>query len=229
MNYIDKIGFEFEGYYKSELHIPYLDKYKIDSSLDDEYADYMPREAITKPVGIDKIKEILSYMKKQERAKLYICKRKEVGLHYHISIKKQFYPYLVTYDFFDAYKELVKTLFNDMYEDRNNCSDGYASAEVDESHFKLQSPRRYKIINYSYRQHSTIEFRAYGGRYSTGIQGLELLVNKTIQLINKTISSARKDKKNNIKFALKEATADKQHLFLVDDEPSSTPYQFMTI
>lgn len=229
MNYIDKIGFEFEGYYKSKFHIPYLDEYKTDASLGDGWAGYTPREAITKPVGIDKIKKILSYMKKKEKAKHYICKREQVGLHYHISIKKQFYPYLVTYDFFNAYKELLKTLFNNMYEDRNNCSGGFASAEVDESHFNLQSPRRYKIINYSYRKHSTIEFRAYGGEYSTGIQGLELLVNKTIQLINKTISSARKDKKNNIRFALKEVIAEKQHLFLVDDEPSSTPYQFITI
>lgn len=189
-------------------------EYKRDGSIAFDYYiennedEYIRREITTKPLKSRDITTVLQYFNRLQKNSSYYINN-SVGLHYHISINGNYYAYLVNPVFYDLYKKMFYDNFFDVYDNRinnNYCDFNYTNNDIQSSssytdnykksrllrdinrHFSLSSGNRYHAINYCYRKHKTIEFRAYGGQYAT-IQGLSDLIQKTINLIGQFINN----------------------------------------
>lgn len=186
--YIDRIGIEFEGFFKkiflrSLIADPHISQAKNDGSIcaDDEIddKDYEAQEVITRPLIWAQMLATLQLFKHATVKKQYLL-NETTGLHYHISLHRQYYAYLVNPQFYRAYCDLVEREAPTVYNSRKNNQ--YCRRRPGTEHYRLQSLHRYAFINYSYEKHRTIEFRAYGGQCAT-IDGLERIITATAGLI----------------------------------------------
>lgn len=201
--YVNRVGIEFEGLYDGDFRNSLLRHYDLirdeteDSSIENDSDNLDATEIRTQPLTAGGLNEVLGIYNKNYKADLYQI-NSSVGLHYHISLKKRYYGYLVNQDFYDAYVKMVKLHFPKLYQDRkgnNYCyanllelDDSYYDDDTVKDHFQLQSENKYAFVNYQYLEHSTIEFRAYGGTYAS-IEGLAKCIQLTIDLIEKFIKT----------------------------------------
>lgn len=214
--HIDKVGIEFEGFFESDFASSLTDRGGLihdvgtDGSLrsDDFSSNHNMHgfEARSFPLGVTKLNELLVFMSEAQKNKKYYINH-SCGLHFHVSLKKHAYGSIVNKKFYDDFCNLMKTHFNKIYQDRYNneyCSQDPSPSHVldfsegdkdrydKEHHFRLQSRRKYRFINFAYRDHGTIEFRAYGGKYAI-VEELSSCIAKTLDLLDSHISGRQPD------------------------------------
>jgi len=194
--YINKIGVEFEGLYKTNFY----DKLsnvnlediiltcKGDGSVHErgEGYGYVPRECVTQPLNARELTTALEMFEEANDKKEYAI-NETCGLHYHISLVKNYYGYIDNKDFYKKFIKMFESKFPTVFNDRKDNS--YCSSAISQrKHFTLCSEDRYRMINYCYQKHHTVEFRGYGGKYAT-ISELGKIIQETIDFIGKYIES----------------------------------------
>jgi hypothetical protein len=205
--YINKIGIEFEGLYypdtllqiKSNIDRPksLLREAHQDGSVGCLESDrprfcvnYFPYEVTTKPLMASGLSRVLKgYREFENDGKYYV--NETVGLHFHISLKNSYYYFIDNPAFFKAWLRLFEKTEPEVYQYRKThnhyCSPVYSK----KNHYTLSSPDRYHMVNYCYKEHTTVEFRGYGGKYAT-IEGLSRMIQGTINLIEKFVPAQEK-------------------------------------
>lgn len=198
--YIDKIGVEFEGFFDDKLFNSMVEKKwpklfqgaGTDGSL--TRSDGMDRlhslEMRTHPLTSLKLQRAIDLFTNWQKHKKYQI-NKTCGLHYHISLLRQYYPLITNPDFFDAYCKMFSKNWKRMYFVRSQ--NNYCSSSIHRTnHFSLRPPSRYKMVNYCYRRHGTVEFRGFGGR-GAKVKDLAKIIQNTIDLIGETIEKKEKE------------------------------------
>lgn len=126
--YINKVGIEFEGFYNPDLcdKILYMcsqkdlfaDEYEDGSLSNSFYGERLfGREYITLPLDEQSLNNVLAFMNREFKEGTYKI-NDSVGLHYHISLKDNFYAFLANQTFYDLYAEMIKENFKSVYDDR---------------------------------------------------------------------------------------------------------------
>lgn len=194
--YINLIGVEFEGCYDIEFKkwcnresgSELIYDIKGDGSVrcmnNSEYArDLIPAECVTNPLNGEQLTRVLDIWDDKFQSADYTLNA-STGLHFHVSLKKQYYAYIDNQEFYDEFVEMFRADFPKIYEERANTH--YCKVNHSDQHFTLESRDRYASVNYCYKKHGTVEFRAYGGTYAS-IKGLGVMIQKTINLIGQFI------------------------------------------
>lgn len=196
---VDKVGIEFEGYFKNTC--PMFRRYEGkglwsghgDGSLSFGHissSDYYEREYVTKPMEAEQLSVFLGVMDKHFRDGDYKI-NKSCGLHFHISLKNTVvYSSICNADFFYKVVEMFKRNHPTVYNERKEGNYSAASWETrygDENaflqrHFRKESGDRYHAVNFCYRKHGTVEVRFYGGS-KANIVGLAESIQSVINII----------------------------------------------
>lgn len=193
--YINKIGVEFEGLYRDAFllmlqHIEGGDiirDCKNDGSVHrrDEGYGYESKECVTQPLNSAQLNKAMELFGKANDAKDYLI-NETCGLHYHISLNKNYYGYIDNRVFYKKFINMFKTKFPVIFADREENT--YCQAAIPVKHFTLSSSDRYRMVNYCYKKHSTVEFRGYGGKLAN-LQELAEIIQETINLIGEHIDA----------------------------------------
>ena len=128
--YINRIGIEFEGCFTGELldHIEEHDTLEVgdDVSVHSDWVHHRAKEVRTVPLTAAPLNKVFDFFAAAEESKDYRI-NDSVGLHYHISFKKEYYYYLLNTDFYAAYDDMFKELCPTVYAKRYRNS--YAARE----------------------------------------------------------------------------------------------------
>lgn len=196
--YINRIGIEFEGFYTRPFALDIMNmglNIDSDASLKNEWHDCDTYEVTTPPCTSGKLSDFLAIWAVRAKTNDYRI-NSTVGLHYHISLNKQYYYYIMQPDFFRAYHAMFKEHFPIVFKDRDRNRYSYGTPRLKELDLicrkkprtSLDRDPKYSFIYYQYNALKTAEFRAYGGEYAT-IEGLSDCIQKTIDLIKHYIES----------------------------------------
>lgn len=203
--FIDKVGIEFEGSFSRSFYDECCSKSTettkkcvlarhSDCSVNAlTYAehDMYQCEIVTRALKGKRLTEILRLFDEKFSADEYSI-NESCGLHFHVSLKKNYYAYIDNQEFYDAFIDMFKTNFPDVWRERSQKS--YCKVNHQDQHFTLSSKDRYAAVNYCYRKHHTVEFRLYGGSHGT-IEGLAKVIDLTLKLIQSFIEDKDKTPK----------------------------------
>jgi len=198
--YINLVGVEFEGLFtlkfKEKCHKiegrGMIDTMYRDGSVSiqtREEQDLVPQEVVSTPQKKGELDDLLDFFQEAQESKDYNL-NSSTGLHFHVSLKKNYYGYIDNEDFYQEWVKMFKTNYPKIYDDRKNNS--YCSEHHESGHFQRTSDRRYSMVNYCYDEHTTVEFRAYGGEYAT-VKELKNVIQDTLNLIKKFIQNREKN------------------------------------
>lgn len=146
--YIDKIGIEFEGYWRNSVFstivskFPNLKETHPDGSLVNNYYGFSPYELTTNPCDAPALSQSLDFVKEKAQ-KGHVLIDGSVGLHFHISFTDRIYGSLCTKEFYDFYLDKFKSWFPAVFEERkekHHCRASLEEGRPARSMFTLESP-----------------------------------------------------------------------------------------
>lgn len=214
--YINRIGIEFEGFFKPSLTFSYPEvpkglfaEHGGDGSLrSDNYSnnlDLVAHELRTYPLTADQLTDALGILDIRQNSGEYYL-NSSCGLHFHVSLTQQeLYLNLVEEGFYNAFAKMFKQAFPRVYEERSTAyysMERYVSEDLNSnmlrelrdrrnkinSKFSLSGGNKYAFIHYQIANRGTIEFRAYGGKRAT-VEELAICIQNTINLIQEYIDN----------------------------------------